>query len=780
MKGCLPLIVLCCTQLLTAQNLPNEYYRSADQKILYCGGKPTTGLYDQSTIKNLYLNFTQSNYWTLLTNNYTTKKDLLASMTYDGVTYDSIGVRFKGQTSFGGGPGGGGTSTKKSFNISMDAFGKSDKLLGYKTLNLNNAFQDPSFMREVFYYNTIRTYSPAAKANWVRLFLNGQDWGLYPNVQQLNGDFLQEWYPSNNGSNWRADAAAVPGGGGGGWGNGTTAFNYLGDDTLQYKKYYTLNSAHKPQPWADLAKVCKVLNQTPIAGLDTAIAPYLNIDKTLWHLAAENAFSDDDSYIYKGRMDYYLYQDAETGRFQTYDYDGNSVMTANLATWSPFYNAEKVNYPLLNRLLQVPSIRQRYIAHLKTIVTEGLDTAKTNKILAQFAAQIDTSILADPKKATTYAQFTTSLATLRKFINDRRNTILNNAEFKQPQPTIATVDYFTNDVANSNPNENQDVVVKSKVEFVSGLQKVWLYYGLSYSGLFDKTEMFDDGQHNDGAASDGLFGGVIPRQPSGSLVRFYIEAVANNPARTVSYSPVGAEHDVYVYQVKYAYLAESSVVINEVVSSNDADATDEADEREDWIELYNKSDKDLDLGGYSISDNDDLRKWVIPAGTFIPARGYRIIWADEDGSQGPMHANFKLSSSGERLVLVNAQNRIADTLSFGKITKNKSYSRIPNGTGSYIEKKTTFGYNNEWLSSTEADLEAGSVSLKIVPNPASEAVYIFVEGASKATFFVTNNVGHVFYRSAAQLQNEIDVSNWPAGTYFVKCGTVVEKMLIIK
>ena len=231
MKSLLLPIFLCIVQVVFSQNLPEEYYLSADGKILFCGGKPTSGFYDQSTIKNLYLNFSQSNYWTLLTNNYASKKDLVASMTFEGVTYDSIGVRFKGQTSFGGGPGGGGTSTKKSFNISMDAFGKTAKLQGYKTLNLNNAFQDPSFMREVFYYQIIRGYTPAAKANWVRLFLNGQDWGLYPNVQQLNGDFLQEWYPSNNGSNWRADAST--GGAGGGWGNRPTGAPAMGASPFQ-------------------------------------------------------------------------------------------------------------------------------------------------------------------------------------------------------------------------------------------------------------------------------------------------------------------------------------------------------------------------------------------------------------------------------------------------------------------------------------------------------------------------------------------------------------------
>ncbi|MBK7966494.1 MAG: CotH kinase family protein [Bacteroidetes bacterium] len=55
-----------------------------------------------------------------------------------------------------------------------------------------------------------KKHVPVAKTNFVKLYLNGANWGLYPNIQQLNKDYLEQWYLSNDGIWWRAtDLPAV-------------------------------------------------------------------------------------------------------------------------------------------------------------------------------------------------------------------------------------------------------------------------------------------------------------------------------------------------------------------------------------------------------------------------------------------------------------------------------------------------------------------------------------------------------------------------------------------
>ena len=767
-----------------AQNLPAQMRRSADGHMLITGDQAPSGLYDSAIIRTIYLDFPQSNYWTLLTNNYQSKTDLPAKMTVDGAVYDSVGVRFKGQTSYQMTQ----NSQKKSFNITVDLVHPDQQLLDNKTLNLNNSFQDPSFLREVFYQKQIRRHIPAAKSNFVQLYINGQNWGLYPNVQQINKDYLKEWFFSNDGINWRADrpdgqVGGGPGGpgGGGNWGDGTAALNYLGADTASYKTYYTLKSSDIDHPWDYLVATCNALNNTPVANLPSVLPQYIDIDRTLWHLASEIAFSDDDSYVYKGKMDYYVYYEPETGRMTPLEYDGNSAMETNFANWSAFYNETKVNYPLLNKVLAVPAWRQRYLAHLRTIIQEELDPATCNAMLDHFKTMIDPLVQADPKKLYTYSQFTSEVTALKTFISTRRNNLLNNAEVKLPAPVIETAAFQNIQGAQwMAPLDAEAAVVTARVTSGNGISAVTLYYSTQLTGNFTPVQMLDDGQHNDGGAADGLFGAEVPGQIAGTWVRFYIEAAAGNTAKTLSYLPVGAEHDVFVYQVQPKSALGGPVVINELMASNSMTVTDETGDYEDWIELFNTSNQAVDLSGYYLSDNPaNLAKYEIPQGISIPANGYVIFWADEDGSDGPYHCNFKLSASGEVVYLLNHELVIQDSVTFGAQETDKGYARVPNGTGAFVIQAPTFSANNNSTGVSAPD--KNGAPMMVFPNPASASFTVRIDQTrSGQPILVYDMNGRLLYQNQPdETETAISVQGWPAGVYSIRYGTE-EKRLVVQ
>jgi hypothetical protein len=119
-----------------------------------------------------------------------------------------VGVRFKGITSYRVA----GNSQKKSFNIEIDATGPDQRLMGYKTLNLNNASMDPSFIREVLYFNIFRKYAPCPQANFVKLIINGENWGIYVNAQQQNSNLIEEWFGDNDGNRWKVGMIGSQGG----------------------------------------------------------------------------------------------------------------------------------------------------------------------------------------------------------------------------------------------------------------------------------------------------------------------------------------------------------------------------------------------------------------------------------------------------------------------------------------------------------------------------------------------------------------------------------------
>ena len=772
-------IFLCAGLAAVAQNLPAQMRHSADGRTLITGDQAPGGLYDSATIRTIYLDFPQTNYWSLLTTNYPSKTDLPAKMTVDGVVYDSVGVRFKGQTSYSMTQ----NSQKKSFNLTMDYVHPDQELMGYQTLNLNNCFQDPSFLREVFYLHQIKRHIPAAKSNFVQLYINGQNWGVYPNVQQLNKDFLKEWFFSADGINWRADRPSGTGGGpgGGGWGDGTAALNYLGADTTKYKTYYTLKSSEIDHPWDYLVATCNALNNTPAAELPNVLPNFLDIDRTLWHLASEIAFSDDDSYVFKGKMDYYLYYEAETGRITPLEFDGNSAMEANLATWSAFYNETKVNYPLLNKILAVPVWRQRYLAHMRTLITEELDPARCNAMLDNYKSMIDALVKADPKKLYTNAQFDSELGVLKNFVTTRRNSLLNNAEVKQVAPVIESATYQNkNGQEWVQPLSGEEVTVTAQVSSAGAIFGVNLYYSNRLTGNFTAITMYDDGTHNDAAAGDGLYGANLPAQTAGTWVRFYIEAVAGNTAKSVSYMPAGAEHDVFVYQVQPEVLLNGPVAINEVMADNETTVTDEQGDYEDWIELYNNSNQAVDLGGYYLSDNPaNLAKYQIPAGISIPANGYVIFWADEDGVDGPDHCNFKLSASGEVLFLLNSDLAIVDSVTFGQQTTDMGYARVPNGTGNFVIQAPTYKANNTSTAISETDGLATN-RVRIFPNPASTSFTVEIESATPGlALTVWDITGKAVVRQVPDADRMIiPVQDWPAGVYTVQYGAAINRLVV--
>ena len=169
----------------------------------------------------------------------------------------------------------------------------------------------------------------------------------------------------------------------------------------------------------------------------------------------------------------------------------------------------------------------------------------------------------------------------------------------------------------------------------------------------------------------------------------------------------------------FHFATAQTISINELMADNDTltQITDEVGQYDDWIELYNNTNADIDLSGYFLSDKlNALDKWQIPTGTIISANGYKIFWADDDATQGPLHTNFKLKKSGESVYLSNPDLVIVDSVNFGQQNTNISYARIPNGTGEFIFKAPTFGFNNELSSSAGQSLPQG-VAFELFPNP---------------------------------------------------------------
>ena len=168
----------------------------------------------------------------------------------------------------------------------------------------------------------------------------------------------------------------------------------------------------------------------------------------------------------------------------------------------------------------------------------------------------------------------------------------------------------------------------------------------------------------------------------------------------------------------FSVVSAQTIVLNEVMSNNQTTVADNYGEFDDWIEITNISQSDVHLAGYHLTDDiSSPFKFSFPDSVIQPGE-FIIVWADDDPSQGSMHANFKLSSSGEQLFLLYS-SLLVDNVSFPALEEDASYGRWPEPSGEWISLSVpTPGEPNNPGSGSEPE-EPEDVFRLSIPNPLS-------------------------------------------------------------
>jgi hypothetical protein len=487
---------------------------------------PDAPLYEPTVLRTLFLDFESDDWEAELQDFHGTDVEVPATLTVDGKKYSNVGVHFRGMSSYMGVPAG----YKRSLNVSLDFADADQRLYGYKTLNLLNGHEDPTLMSSILYSHIARQYIPAPKANLVRIVINGESWGVYPNVQQFDKVFLNENYKRTKGTRWKV--SGNPGADGG--------LRYLGDNIDEYKRRFELKTDDGDKAWKALIALCRTLNETPLEELEAALEPILDIDGVLWFLALDVALINNDGYWTRA-SDYNLYLD-EQGKFHISPHDMNESFHGAMmfgpggpggpggprgpggfgppgdlgpgserqgderprdgqrrpggergqggnqrrpddrtapgerpptadrprdgdrgpggrgpgvfgpdgprmgggggVELDPLVGLTNSRTPLRSRLLTVPSLRAKYLDHVRTIAEQSLDWNKLGPVVAQFRELIEHEVTADTRKLESFEAFERTTADaaaepggrgrempLRAFADQRRKYLL---EYKAP------------------------------------------------------------------------------------------------------------------------------------------------------------------------------------------------------------------------------------------------------------------------------------------------------------------------------------------------------------
>lgn len=98
--------------------------------------------------------------------------------------------------------------------------------------------------------------------------------------------------------------------------------------------------------------------------------------------------------------------------------------------------------------------------------------------------------------------------------------------------------------------------------------------------------------------------------------------------------------------------SNSDVIVSEILVSNKQTVRDPLGTYSDYIELYNRSNSDIDLFGYGLTD-DEISIWMFPSESIIKAKSYLVVWCmKNDPTNGSGYLKIKGNSGEEEKVLI--------------------------------------------------------------------------------------------------------------------------------
>jgi hypothetical protein len=413
-----------------------------------------------------------------------------------------------------------------------------------------------------------------------------------------------------------------------------TDFTDLGDKE-QYRSPFDIRLENRRDDYAGLIRLCQVMG-SPQAEFDAQIAGVLDVDEALRMTALEILCGVQDTYVspvssFKHNLRLITFVDGDPAQLLPWDMDfvfGLGATTAVLP-YAGFNFGKLMNHPATRRL---------YLHHLNDLCQTTFNTDYMNPWFAHYGSVVGQNFSA-----------------ASAYVTSRRAFALTQLPAQVP---FAITSNGGNDFA---ADTNFVTLAGSGWLDVRGLEVNGIPYAVNWTTITNWSL-------------------TLPLGTGAN--RLTVQALDRNGNR-----PTNRTDTITVTNT--APPALLPVVINEWMADNVGPGgfADPADGLfQDWFELFNPNTNAVNLGGYYLTDNLANRtKFLIPSNTVIAARGFLLVWADENGGQNSptntdLHANFRLNNGGEVLGLfapdgVSPQH----TVSFGAQFMNVSQGLFPDG-----------------------------------------------------------------------------------------------------
>lgn len=634
---------------------------------------------------------------------------IVFSNNYISETVTNVGIRLRGNTSR--------DATKKSYKLSFNEFAPGREFHGLEKFNLNGEHNDPSIIRAALCWSVFKDMKlPCSRTGYAELYINDVLYGLFINVEHYDDEFLDARFGNDTGNLFKCLYLGDP-----------ADLTYRVDgryDLVGSGETYQLRTNEESNDFSDLAYFIDLLNNTSDALFPSHIEDAFCVERFIRWMAVDALVGSWDDYRYLAN-NYYLYHDPTSDKFEfiPYDYDNTLGIdfisrdwgTRDLNDWDRHSNPR----PLSTRILAVPRYRRLYNQYLADISATYFAPSEMTQRATAFISLIQSAAEAEYASVSHDWGFS---------INDFNTALDTPSSYNgSPPVTYGILSYVNTRV--SHVNEQLDPVIIGLNEIVltniadvtdeAGRHVAWLELynpsmsAVSLSGLYlsCNSSTLDEWALPDITISAR---GFILLWLDGHPERGECHAsftLASEDTLYLSYNNEiideitapdlvpGQSYGRYIdwgsYERIFAVPTPSNIneiinppmpyiLINEFQADNATTITNPINSSySDWIELVNVTNTYAQLQGLYISDDINVPlKFQVTDPVTIEPNGHALVWTDGHPEYGGLHAGFKLSKTGENIILTASDGTtLIDRISFGIQQADITYGRYPNASG---------------------------------------------------------------------------------------------------
>ena len=611
--------------------------------------------------------------WMLTEENWYSNVEHPASFVFESSNgIDSIplvGFRLRGNTSR--------AAAKKSFKVVFD-YAEDGHWNGLSKMNLNGEHNDPSVMRANLVWAGMRDAGiPVSRNSHVHLFINGLDFGVYSNMEHIDGRWLEKRFEHAHGNLWKCTYPST--------------LMYEGPDGDDYKftpewssqRVYELKTNKAEDDYSALARFIDVLNNTPLDNLSCALEDVFDVQHYLKTAAAEILCGHWDNYI-GNKNNFYLYQRQTDGRIMYIPYDvDNSLGVQWFGNWTnqDLYEWTDANdRPLYTRLLAIPAYREAFTWYLQDLMSNTMTASWFSAQGQDLQDLLAPDIENDPYYPLDYGF---DLEAFENALTDAWGNhiahgivpFIENRQFwaNIQLDVVPEIGPLALTASAMGPVLSDTLSVKAFVPATLGFQDVQLEAEITWA---DNSIT----QHVMGILNTSVNGIVwgtkVPLENTES-VHWRVHAQAGDQT---AWSPCEP-------QLVWNQPMNNGLVINEVMALNNSFISDNEGGYADWVELFNASNSPINISSYYLTNRwSEPNRWSLPNVT-LDSGQHLLIWCDDDTDDGPLHASFHLDAMEDELFIMAQDSgawRAIDQTSWVNAQPNLSWGRSTDGANDWM------------------------------------------------------------------------------------------------